>query len=1557
MPEGNHYILPTSFAQQRHWFLDQMDPGKPWQNMRVALRLRGELKEGVLRGALDEIVARHETLRTTFVVENGVPVQLIAEDGCVAFHRVDLSDHVDAEGEARRVMRDEGGKSFDLARGPLFRATLLRLAARHHILLLTTHHIVSDGLSLDLLRRELSTLYSAFLSGGRSPLPELPIQYADFAAWQRDWLKGDELIDQMAYWESALANSPPVLDLPADRSRPQSDACEAGWEELLLDRKLTGAIQELARQSGASLFMALLAVYSVLLARYTGADDIVVGIPISGRTRSETEGLIGCFVNTLPMRTDLSGEPSFRQLLLRVRETAMEAFAHQDVPFEKIVEELNPLRILNRPPIFQVVFNLHDRTGGTPAFAELDVEAISESRAYAQFDISLSAHVLDKGTRLTLDYNATVFEPETIRRMLGHYHKLLEGAVACPDRPVFHMPMLQDSERNQVLVEWNRSQEEYPGDSRLNLLFEERASGTPDSIAVTFEKQHLTYREVNEQANRVAHLLRKHGVGPESLVALCVERSPEMVTGILGILKAGGAYVPLDPAWPADRLAFMMADANAPVVLTQERLLSRLPATSAVEICFDRDAGLLASECVHNPCDITSPDDPAYVIYTSGSTGNPKGVVVTHRNVVRLMQATDSSYGFSETDVWTLFHSFAFDFSVWEIWGALLYGGRLVIVPHFVSRSPEEFHALLASEAVTVLNQTPSAFRQLIAADLESSQELALRYVIFGGEKLEMSSLRPWVERHGDEQPCLMNMYGITETTVHVTCRRITRDDVFGDSGSLIGRRIPDLQLYLLDRSLQPVPIGVPGEICVGGAGLAREYLNQPELTATKFVRHTFESDAELNGSQAECRTESRLYRSGDLAKWLPNGDMAYLGRIDDQVKIRGFRIELGEVESHLLDHPMVMDAAVLATTQPGGGDARLVAYFVPARGACPTLADIRAHLTLRLPDYMIPSAFLPLESLPLTGNGKLDRRRLPAPDASGLQSGEEYVPPHTPTEEELAEIFAAFLGVGRVGARDNFFNLGGHSLLATQVVSRIRESFGVELPLPAIFEDPTVESLAARVDAAARTGSGALYTPILPVTRQGRLPLSFAQQRLWFLHQLQPETAQYNVQRAMRLKGDLNVHALGQAISTLVKRHEVLRTVFTEIDGDAAQVIQPHSPAALAVVDISGVPEAEREPEAARLALEESRAPIDLAAGPVFRAAIVRLGPEHHALLLTMHHVCTDGWSLRVLNRELALLYQEYANGDPSPLPPVRLQYADYAVWQREWLKCGVLERQVSWWREKLYAAPELLDIPTDRRRSKPVSTGLWHQFEVESDLLDQVRAFDRGRGVTMFVTLQTVWAALLHRYSGQAEIALGTDVANRHHRDTEDIVGFFVNQVVLRNDFSDDPTFDVVLKRSRRNILEAWSHQDVPFDLLVERLLPDRDPATSPFFQAKFVLNRFSGPVFHLPGLEVSPLGVYNETAKFDISLYMGETDTRLGGYFAYNPEVFDASTIARTKEHFKLLLRAMIADSSRKVSSVPLFVDSAFAESARPTLESAGVSQKDFESILLQLGALPS
>jgi amino acid adenylation domain-containing protein/non-ribosomal peptide synthase protein (TIGR01720 family) len=1501
-PVGRDGDLPLSFAQQRLWFFDQLEPGNLFYSLPTAIRLTGALYLDALRQALGEIVRRHEVLRTTFANRGGEPVQVIGAAGDVPLPVEDLGGLPEAERDARArdLANEEARRPLDLESGPLVRVRLLRLCDTEHVLLLTMHHIVSDGWSMAIFFRELGTLYEAFSQCRPSPLTELPLQYADYAVWQRGWLRGDVLESQLAYWKKQLEGVTP-LELPTDRPRPADQHFEGAHETVRLSLELKTKLEALSRREGVTPFMTLLAAFQVLLSRYASQDDVAVGSPIAGRNQPETEGLVGFFVNTLVMRTDLSGNPTFREVLKRVRATCLGAYDHQDVPFEKLVEELHPHRELGYNPLFQVMFVLQNAPRATRELTGLTLSRLDAGfEPPAKFDLTLGMAENEDGIRTTLKYNAELFDAATVRRMLRHLQILLEGIVAHPEYPLVKLEILAPDELRQVVAGWNATAADFPAGRCVHELFEAQALQRPDATALVFEDRSLTYLELNRCADRLARHLCARGVGPERTVALVADRSPELVVGILGVLKAGGAYVPLDAGQPAQRLAFMVRDAGAVALLTQKHLRNGLPPLEAEVIeleGFARPTGAAADDEPDAPASGVGPGNLAYVIYTSGSTGQPKGVLVPHRGLTNVVCAQNRAFGTIADSRVMQFVMIHFDASQGEIFRTLAVGATL-----FLARQEDLIPGPDMMRLYRRLGITNATFPTSVMAALPEDEALPdLVQMNVGGE-----ACPTWKAAHWGRGRRFFNGYGPTEATI---CSTLGTGWEPGRTPP-IGRPIANAQAYVLDRNLRPAPVGVPGELFIGGIGVARGYLHRPDLTAAAFLPDPFGG-----------RPGARMYKTGDRVRWLADGQLDFLGRVDEQTKIRGFRVEPGEIEDVLSRHPAVRDCAVAVFEDAHAGK-RLVGYVAARHEPPPSVGELRDYLRARLPEYMVPSGFLFLPTVPRKANGKVDRKLLPAPELGRPGDDKEFVGPRSPAEELVATVWADVLRRDRVGAMDNFFDLGGHSLLATQVVSRLRSAFGVEVPLRALFDAPTVAGLAEHIEAARRKAHGVEAPPLRPTGRDAELPLSFAQQRLWFFDQLEPGNVFYVLPSAIRLTGNLSVRALEGALAEVFRRHEVLRTSFPSRDGKALQRISAGGPLALAVTDLTGLPEAEREPRAKALAGEEAGRPFDLAAGPLARVGLLKLGEEDHVLLVTMHHIVSDGWSMAVFFRELATLYAAAVNGEPSPLPELPVQYADFAVWQRGWLQGEVLQRQLAYWRDRLTGVPPL-DLPTDRPRPTVHRyRGANLMIPLPAELGAKLHTLSGQEGATLFMTVMAAFQAFLSRYSGQHDVSVGTPIAGRNHPEIEGLIGFFVNTLVIRGGTSGDPTFRDLLRQTRDSCLGAYAHQDLPFEKLVEELQPQRDLARNPLFQVFFAMYEAAGMTRDIAGVSLSRLWADVEVAaKFDLALGLTEGERGLATMLKYNADLFDESTVRRMLEHWQTLLEGIVADPDGRVSELPL------------------------------------
>ncbi|ALB97215.1 non-ribosomal peptide synthetase [Burkholderia pseudomallei] len=1538
--------IALSLAQQRLWFLTQLEGVSEAYHMSGAVRLDGPLNREVLQRALNRIVMRHEALRTCFVREEGEPIQVIQPhaDLTVSYH--DLREAEQSEQRAKDLSQAHASAPFDLSRDLPVRVLLLQLADEAHVVQVVMHHIASDGWSVGVFLQELSALYGSFIAEQGDPLAPLPLQYADYAAWQRRWLASGQLEKQGAFWQTNLSGAPTLLELPTDRPRPPKQSHAGASVEVKLGAALSERVKRLSQRHGVTPYMTLLSSWAAVLSRLSGQEEVVIGSPVAGRNRTEVEALIGFFVNTLALRLDLSSEPTVGELLKRTKAQVLSAQAHQDLPFDQVVERVKPPRSTAHSPLFQVMFVWQNMPAGELTIPGLTIRAVETPLQTAQFELTLSLREAGDDIVGHLNYASALFDESTVRRYVTYWRRLLEGMTAgAADQTIVGLPLLDEAERKQMVYEWNATERDYPIEQCIHQLFEAQVDRKPEAIALTFEGQRLSYAELNARANRLAHYLQARGVGPDRLVALCAERGIEMVVGLLAILKAGGAYVPLDPAYASDRLRGIVQDSQPALVLADAVGRAALGELDGALPVIDLETDALrwrempatnpevASQHVHHL---------AYVIYTSGSTGRPKGVMVEHAQVVRLFGATQAWFGFDERDVWTLFHSYGFDFSVWELWGALLHGGRLVIVPTEVTRTPSAFFALLCAEGVTVLNQTPSAFQALMSAqeereeaalkaDVDAEAEAAgnieranvvahrLRYVIFGGEALEPRTLASWYARHG-ERTQLVNMYGITETTVHVTYCALRAEDAMRLGASPIGVRIPDLQLYVLDARREPVPMGVTGELYVGGAGVARGYLNRPELTRERFIDDPFVAGG-------------RLYKTGDLARWRTDGSLEYLGRNDFQVKIRGFRIELGEIEAQLAKVTEVREVVVLArdsaadtdqnadlnaSATANSSEKRLVAYYTGDAD----VAALRAQAAQHLPSYMVPSAYVRLDAWPLTPNGKLDRRALPAP-ADDAYARAEYEAPQGAKEEALAAIWRELLHVERVSRHDNFFELGGHSLLAVQLVSRLRQALSVEVALGTVFDAPVLSALAERLEAE----NTAVLPPIPLTPRDGRIALSLAQQRLWFLTQLEGVSEAYHMSGAVRLDGPLNREVLQRALNRIVMRHEALRTCFAREEGEPIQVIQPHADLTVSYHDLR---EAEsirheagnREQRAKDLSQAHASAPFDLSRDLPVRVLLLQLADEAHVVQVVMHHIASDGWSVGVFLQELSALYGSFIAEQDDPLAPLPLQYADYAAWQRRWLASGQLEKQGAFWQTNLSGAPTLLELPTDRPRPpKQSHAGASVEVKLGAALSERVKRLSQRHGVTPYMTLLSSWAAVLSRLSGQEEVVIGSPVAGRNRTEVEALIGFFVNTLALRLDLSSEPTVGELLKRTKAQVLSAQAHQDLPFDQVVERVKPPRSTAHPPLFQVMFVWQNAHEGSLQIPGLRLSTWGDPLTMAPFELTLAVREHQDDIACTLTYATSLFDRATVERYLGHWLRQLDAMATDADPVVTGLPL------------------------------------
>ena len=1480
---------PLTFDQERLWFLYVLDPRSTAANMVVPTRLTGGLDVAALAAALNAVIARHGAWRTTFPVVDGQARQRVAPALALPLPLVDLSalDAGRREPAMLALAGEDARLPFVLERGPLVRATLVRLSPREHVCLMIVHHIVGDLASFQVFWGEMAALYEAATSRRPSPLPPLPAQFADFAVWQRRWMAGAVLEGELAWWRRQLDGFPLVLDLPADHPRPLEQTGRGDRWRVELGPGRTEALRALARREGISRFMLMTALTAALFHRLSGQERLIAGSLNANRSLPGTAPLLGFFITQLPLAIDLSGDPTFRELLGRVRAVALGAFTHQHLPFGKLVEALQPERDASRSPVVQTMIQLLDAQPGAAAgLGDLSVEGLDVFDGSARYDLMLGLFEHADSIAGWLEYNADIFDPATMARLAELLGTLLDAAVGDPSRRLSALPAFPDALRHQVLVEWNDTAVGREPEGILALVAAQ-AAHTPEATAWEGEGWRLTFAELDTRSTRLARHLCGLGIGAEDLVGIYLERTADLPVAVLGVLKSGAAYLPLDLNHPADRRAFMLEDAGAAAVITQQSLLDSLPESGIRRLCLESLPSLPSlSSLLPSP----APESRAYLIYTSGSTGLPKGVEISHRGLANVVRALRELFEPAPGDILTALTTIAFDVSVAELFVAMAAGSTGRLLSGETTRDGVLLGRALDVAHPALVHATPSTWRMLLEAGWRGHPGSRLTTT---AEPLSRDLADRLLPR-GRE---LWNLYGPTEVTVWATAWKVAPEGPIS-----VGRPYAGMRVYLLDRSFAPVPLGATGEIWIGGLGVGRGYFRRSALTAERFVPDPLSGEA-----------GARLYRTGDLARLRPDGLLDHLGRIDFQVKLRGHRIELGEIEATLRRHSAISEAVVLLR-EDRPGDPRLTAYLGLAPDtAAPPVAELRQALAERLPDYMIPAAYVFLPVLPLNANGKVDRKALAAiqPEGGGAEDRAK-VAPRTPVEEMLAALWTGVLEMpqtSEVSAFDDFFDLGGHSLLATQLVMRIRDAFGVELPLRAIFQAPTLAAQAERVEKA-RGGEELSRVPITPVPRDCDLPLSFAQERLWFLDQLTPGSPAYNVPVAFAVRGPLAVPALERAFAEVVRRQEVLRTSFPS---HGAQPVQEIAPAAGWTLTVE---EAADAAEVAATAAAEAVKPFDLAAGPILRTRLLRIAPEEHVLLLTVHHIAADLWGVAVLIREVAELYSG------AVLPELPVQYADFAVWQRDWLSGGEMERQLAFWRHELAGAPPALEMPTDRLRppvesfrgaSLPVALGM----ELSRDL----RSLSRSRGVTPFMTMTAALAVLLSRWTGQDDIVLGAPIANRPAPELASLVGMFVNTLALRVQTGNVPTFEVLLAQVRRTALAAFEHQDLPFERLVEELKPRRDLSRHPLFQAVLAFQNVRLGAMEVPGLTLEPLGQESATTKFDLTFTLFEGEDGLAGQAEYATDLFDRTTVERLLEHFRNLLQGIGEAPGAALEDVPL------------------------------------
>ncbi|WP_066426813.1 non-ribosomal peptide synthetase [Anabaena sp. 4-3] len=1508
--------------------------------------LEGDFNVAAFKLAWEKVVERHPILRTAFYWQDlEKPYQVVYQQVELPW---DFHDWQEFSAEVQKqkleaFLQADRQRGFELSQAPLIRLNLFRLDDNTYEFVWSSHHILLDGWSESLVFKEVYAFYQGFCQGEDVKLNS-PRPYRDYI----NWLQQQDLSKAEAFWRKTLKGFDKPTTLLLDKNPgilPSLDE-DYDWQRIELSKATTTALQSLGKQHQLTLNTLVQGAWTILLSRYSGEFDIVFGSTSSGRPPNlpGVENMVGLFVNTLPLRVQVTEDALLLPWLKELQNHQIEVIQYEYSPLVEVQRWSDVNRGLS---LFEIGYVLENYPVDAALAQGIDGLKIQSGQFFEKTDHALTLIVVsDAALTLKLLYDTRRFDQQAIARMLGHLQTLLTGMVTNPTARLSELSLLSQTEQHQLLVEFNKTKADYPQDKCLHQLFEEQAIRTPDNIAVIFDGDSLTYKQLNERANQLANYLQKLGVVSEVLVGICVERSLEMLIGILGILKAGGAYVPLDPSYPQERLAFMLNDTQAPILLTTKNLLGDLPETTANIICLDTDWENINNYSSENPLSSVKENNLAYVIYTSGSTGKPKGVQIAHGSVVNFLESMRQQPGLTEFDTLLAVTSISFDIAALELYLPLICGARLVIVSREIAMDGEKLSQNIAATGATVMQATPATWRMLLTSGWVGSKQLK---ILCGGEALTCDLAANLLTKGAE----LWNLYGPTETTIWSTVSQVETSKL---SMSLvpIGRPIANTQIYILDQQLQPVPIGVPGELHIGGAGLSRGYLNRPELTTEKFVLNPFK-----NGKSPH------LYKTGDLARYLPDGTIECLGRIDHQVKIRGFRIELGEIEANLNQHPGVEVNAVIAKGDTLG-EKRLVAYVVQnpqyqgdstkienqqvsqwqlerspsnsktelrtitnniapiperplhsyannplqAKVTRELIPQLRQYLQSKLPEYMVPSAFVLLDTLPLTPNGKLDRKALPEPDLGRSEPETKDAVALTPIQEILTGIWSQVLGVSYIGINDNFFDLGGHSLLATQVISRVRETFQIELPLRCLFESPTIGKLSASIEAEIKTQQNLQVPPLVPVSIDGEIPLSFAQERFWLMSQITSNNALYNNTVTLKISGKLNISALEQSINEIVRRHETLRTTFPIVQGKPKIAISPTLNVNLAILDLRELDPQTRHERASQIAKQEAKQPFDLAQSPLLRTTLLWLDSTEYILLLNLHHIISDGWSMGVWIEEITALYPAYCEGKTSPLPELAIQYGDFAVWQRQWLQGEELQKQLNYWKQQLGSDLPPLKLPIDKPRPQQSSQqGKKIDFSLPLDLSKQLQQLSQQEGVTLFMTLLAAFKTLLYCYSGQTDIRVGSPIANRDRQEIEKLIGLFINTLVLRTDLSNNPNFRELLGRIREVTLGAYTHQNLPFEKIAEELQPDRNQTNLPLFQVWFVLQNAPLGSLELPNLTLQPLDIHNDTTGYDLGLFLDETPTGISGCFEYSTDLFFADTITQMADNFQTLLTEIV------------------------------------------------
>jgi len=1488
-------IYPLSPMQQGMLFHSIYNEGSGEYFEQFHCKMHGDLNQAAFERALKSVIHRHSALRTAFVWKKvGKMLQVVQREVELPLKVEDWSSLSEEEQSQKfaQLLQDDRAQGMNVAKAPVMRFYLIKLSPDSHQFYWAFHHLLTDGWSIPIILKEMFTLYESFNNNFPIQLPPAR-PYAEYI----NWLQKQDLQKAETFWKSVLADYSAPVSLPEDRL-VDAPADDYNKVERPLSRELSERLNTFARKNQLTVNTLVQGAWAVLHSRYAGENDVVFGATVSGRPPElpDVERMVGLFINTLPIRAVVAPQAKTVEWLQKLQRQAVEM---RDYEYTSLVDIHGWSSVPRDVPLFNSIVVYENYPVDASMKDQRSSLTFSDftTNERTNYPLSLVAGFSDKLV-LEIAYETEKYAQQTIERYLQHLQRILEAFAVQPEQRLADISFLDQNELKEILVDWNETAADFDLDRCIHHVFEERVQERPDAVALKFGQDALTYRELNERANQLAHLLQERGVTPEDRVAIYLERSFEMIIALLAVMKAGGAYAPIDPNYPPERVNYILEDSGAKMLLSQASLRENVAADIPFFDVFAASKEI-ASKSVDNPIAAVAPQNLAYIIYTSGSTGAPKGTLLQHRSAINMSQSFRTVFEIKADSRMLQFASLGFDASVGEIFPTLLSGATLYLLDRETMLTDNRLHDLLATEKISLVVLPPS-----VLAVLDSSGLSDLKLVISAGEAVTADVVARWVNEHK-----FINGYGPTESTVGTSFYKMDVGQLVPENVP-IGRPFHNIQTYILDANLNPLPPGAAGELCIAGDGLARGYLGRPDLTAEKFAPNPFSASP-----------GARMYHSGDLVRRLPDGNLEFLGRIDHQVKIRGFRIELGEIESVLSSHPDVRDAAVLAR-DGNSGQKMLVGYYVPGDGAEVDSRALQSFISEKLPDYMTPAVLVGMDAFPLTSSGKVDRRALPEPDLEEFAANRKMVAPRNQVEEILLGIWQSILNVEKISVLDSFFELGGHSLMATQLISRVRDAFNVELPLRDFFEKPTIAELALIIEQESLRQNLPPRPPLEPTPRPERPPLSYAQQRLWFLDQLAPNQAFYNIPGAFRLSGDLDWQAFENSILEIMHRHESLRTTFAAERGEPYQVVHEDLPLPIEKVDLVSFAANRRQNAVVEQAMQEAKSPFNLSTGPLFRVRLLTLSDSEHVVIFNMHHIISDGWSVGVLVNEFAQLYNAFVRGEKSPLPDLPVQYIDFAAWQRNWLQGETLDQQLAYWKESLGVNPPVLELPTDRPRpAMQTFNGDNVAMTLPKELSQRINDYCRKEGVTPFMFLLALFQTLLHRYSGQDDILVGSPIANRTISETEKLIGFFVNTLVLKSDFSDQPDFRTLLRRVRETTLSAYAHQDVPFEQLVDTLQPERDMSHSPLFQVAFILQNTPLEKLELADLTLSPVQAESRTAKYDLTLNTSETNEGIACNIEFNTDLFDRSTAERMLHHYHELVKSALEQPKAKVSHLPL------------------------------------